>query len=176
MAINLTVSQLLSALRMGASTEETAEATRLLGYATEAISRHLGSAYEGTAEQICRMRLAIRLAGHLFDQPYASRGTSAMRPRWPTVAREASCCPTKSRGPEVRRRGCGPGSAESGTVGNPVVQISIVGNDLVVEYADASTADVPLPAAISQGNPVVNLSLAGNVLTDHSMLTGARSK
>ena len=57
-------------------------------------------------------------------------------------------------------------AVQSGSVGNPVVQISIVGNDLVVEYADGTTADVPLPAAVSQGNPVVNLSLgSGNVLT-----------
>ena len=52
MAINLTVVQLLSALRMGASTEETAEAKRLLGYATASDFRnYLGTAYEGTASE-----------------------------------------------------------------------------------------------------------------------------
>ena len=162
MAINITVAELLSALRMGSSTEETAEATRLLGYATEAISRHLGSAYEGTAETIVN-EASIRLAGHLFDQPYASRGVghaaslansgagSILLPY--KIARAGSVAEAASL------------AVQSGTVGNPVVQISIVGNDLVVEYADASTADVPLPAAISQGNAVVNLSLSGTLLT-----------
>ena len=75
MAINITVAELLSALRMGASTEETAEATRLLGYATQTISDYLGTAYEGTASEITN-EAAVRLAGYLFDQPYASRGTS----------------------------------------------------------------------------------------------------
>ena len=162
MAINITVAELLSALRMGASTEETAEATRLLGYATQTISDYLGTAYEGTASEITN-EAAVRLAGYLFDQPYASRGTSF-----------AASLANSGAGSillpyRVHRAGSVAEAASlavaSGSVGNPVIGLSIIGNDLIVEFADGTTADVPLPAAVFLGNPVVNLSLAGTVLT-----------
>ena len=74
MAVTLTTAELLAALRMGTTTEEAVEGTRLLGYATQTVSDYLGSAYEGTPEAIVN-ESAIRLSGYLFDQPYASRGT-----------------------------------------------------------------------------------------------------
>ena len=162
MAINLTVVQLLSALRMGASTEETAEAKRLLGYATATISDYLGTAYEGTASEITN-EAAVRLAGYLFDQPYASRGTSF-----------AASLANSGAGSillpyRVHRAGSVAEAASlavaSGSVGNPVIGLSILGNDLIVEFADGTTADVPLPPSVAQGNPVINLSLSGTVLT-----------
>ena len=134
-----------------------------------ATPRKLSAAIWGPHTRGRRSRLSMRLAfgsrvTFLFDMPYASRGRRALRLRWQTAGPEACCFLTASRGPGAsqRRRAL---AVQSGTVGNPVVQISIVGNDLVVEYADASTADVPLPAAISQGNAVVNLSLSGTLLT-----------
>lgn len=74
MAITLSADQLKAALRLGDSAEETAEATRLLAYATEAVSKHLGDAYEGTAAVIVD-EAATRLAGYLYEQPGASLGT-----------------------------------------------------------------------------------------------------
>ena len=41
MAVTLTVAALSQSIRLGGSGEETEQATRLLAYATEAISRHL---------------------------------------------------------------------------------------------------------------------------------------
>ena len=38
--VTLTVAQLAAALRLGSSTEETDEATRLLAYSSEAVLRH----------------------------------------------------------------------------------------------------------------------------------------
>ena len=75
MALTLTQAQLSAAIRLGDSTEETAEATRLLGYVTAAISTHLADAYEDAPEAIVN-EAAIRLAGYLFDQPNAGRGLS----------------------------------------------------------------------------------------------------
>ena len=49
MALTLTQAQLSAAIRLGDSTEETAEATRLLAYVTAAISTHLADAYEDRA-------------------------------------------------------------------------------------------------------------------------------
>jgi len=80
-SVTLTVDALSAALRLGASAEETAEATRLLAYVTEAISLHLGDAYSCTPS-VAVNEAAIRLAAYLFDQPTASRGmayANAMR-------------------------------------------------------------------------------------------------
>ena len=44
MAIDITTEALLEALRLGDSTEETAEVNRLRTYGIEAISKHLGTA------------------------------------------------------------------------------------------------------------------------------------
>ena len=75
MAVTLTVAALSQSIRLGGSGEETEQATRLLAYATEAISRHLGTAYEDAPEAILN-EAAIRLAGYLYDQPSAAGGAS----------------------------------------------------------------------------------------------------
>ena len=73
MAVTLTVAELAAAIRLGTTTEETAEATRLLGYATEAISKYLGDAYDDVASVVVN-EAAIRLIAYLYDQPTVSRG------------------------------------------------------------------------------------------------------
>ena len=69
MAVTLTVEQLRSALRLTDSVEETAEATRLLAYATEAVTKHAPPAANVVHDEAVR-----RLAGYMFDQPEAARG------------------------------------------------------------------------------------------------------
>ncbi len=69
MAVTLTAAELAAALRLGDSAEETAEATRLLGYATEAVTKHAPD-----APDVAHNEAAIRLAGYLFDMPNAGRG------------------------------------------------------------------------------------------------------
>ena len=65
----VTVEALVAALRLGSSAEETAEATRLLAYATTALE-----AYAPGAPANVQNEAVIRLAGYLFDQPTTSRG------------------------------------------------------------------------------------------------------
>ena len=69
MAVTLTAAQLTGALRVGDSAEEQAEVTRLLAYASEAVTRHSPNAPETTANEG-----VVRLAAYLFDQPNAGRG------------------------------------------------------------------------------------------------------
>ncbi len=71
MAVTITVEQLQAALRLGSTVEETAEVTRLLAYATEAVTKYAASTPTVTANEAVR-----RLAGYLFDQPEAGRGDS----------------------------------------------------------------------------------------------------
>ena len=72
MAVTLTAAALAAAVRLGDSTEETAEATRLLAYATEAVTKHAPDAPDAAHDEA-----AIRVAGYLFDQPFAARGVGA---------------------------------------------------------------------------------------------------
>ena len=76
MVVTLTVDELSAALRLGASVEETAEATRLLTYATTAITRHLGAATYATTPEAVVNEAVVRLCGYLFDSPTANAGTS----------------------------------------------------------------------------------------------------
>ena len=69
MAVTLTVAELLAALRLGDSAEETAEVTRLLAYSTEAVTLHAPVASDTAQNEATR-----RLCGYLFDQPEAGRG------------------------------------------------------------------------------------------------------
>ena len=71
MAITITSAQLAAALRVGDSAEETAEITRLLGYATAAVTKHAVNAPEEIANEA-----VVRLAGYLFDSPTAARGAT----------------------------------------------------------------------------------------------------
>ena len=93
MAITLTAAQLAAAMRVGTSPEETEQVTRLLAYATEAISRHLGSAYADTPETY---RWTKRRS-----ECVATSGINRMLPEGPptptrsrTRARRPCCCRT----------------------------------------------------------------------------------
>ena len=75
MAVTLTVAELSDAIRLGSTAAETAQATRLLAFATEAVSRYLSDAYATTPEVVVN-EAVIRLAAHLYDQPHAGRGVA----------------------------------------------------------------------------------------------------
>ena len=74
MPVTLTQVELSGALRLGDSTEEDAEAARLLSFATVAVARHLGDAFDDAPDAVVNEGV-IRLAAYLFDQPNAGRGT-----------------------------------------------------------------------------------------------------
>ena len=69
MAVTLTIERLRTALRLGATTEETTEAQRLLVYASTAVTKHAPDAPDAVQDEA-----AVRLAGYLYDQPFASSG------------------------------------------------------------------------------------------------------
>ena len=70
MAVTITVTALAAALRIGETTEETAEVTRLLAYATQAVTRYAPDAPEATANEA-----VIRLAAYIYDSPNTSART-----------------------------------------------------------------------------------------------------
>lgn len=73
MPVTITVAELGEAIRLGDTAAETAEATRLLAYATEAASRFLGDAYDAAPEAVLN-EAVVRLAGYLYDSPTSSSG------------------------------------------------------------------------------------------------------
>ena len=76
MAVTITVGALKTALRLEDTTEENAEAARLLAYCTEAVTRYLGAAAFADAPDVAVDEGVRRLAGYLFDMPNAGRGAA----------------------------------------------------------------------------------------------------
>ena len=141
MAVTLAVTELAAALRLGDSAEETAEATRLLAYVTEAIVKHAPGATDTAHNEAAR-----RLAGYLFDQPDAASGdgyANALR----NSGAARMLLPYR-----VHRAGT-TGEAVSaaqatGSVDNPVTDVQIVSGNIIVSYADGSTETHALPAGM----------------------------
>ena len=159
MAVTLTVSELLAALRLGDSAEETDEVTRLLAYATEAIEQHAPDASETAMNEAAR-----RLAGHLFDQPEAARGdgyANAMR----NSGAARMLLPYR-----IHRAGYADAVSEAqaavGTTGNPVTALDVVNEQLVVTFADGTSEALGLPAGMGDGTDQVARDAAEAAQTD----------
>ena len=69
----LTVEELSSAIRIGHSDEELAQAARLLAVCGEMVRKHLGAAYAKTPQAIVS-EACILVAGYLYDRPNAPAG------------------------------------------------------------------------------------------------------
>ena len=81
MAVDITVDALAASIRVGTTTEELAEITRLRDYAIAEFSAHLGDAYQDATPAILN-EATVALVGHLYDKPTAARGlafANAMR-------------------------------------------------------------------------------------------------
>ena len=74
MAVTITVAELVAALRLTDSAEETAEVTRLLEFASEAVVKHAPRATDAAHNEAVR-----RVVGYLHDQPEASMGDLRQR-------------------------------------------------------------------------------------------------
>ena len=150
MALTLTQVELSAAIRLGDSPEETAEATRLLGYVTAAISTHLADAYEDAPEAIVD-EAAIRLASYLFDAPNAGRGLT-----YANAGRNSGAW-TILLPYRIHRAGStddavAAAQQDVGTSGNPVTGLAItVSGKLEVIFADGATVELDLPAGMGGG-------------------------
>ena len=150
MAVTLTQAALSAAIRLGDSAEEVAEATRLLAFATEAISRHLGDAYDTAPEAVVN-EASIRLAGYLFDQPNAGRGLSFANAGRNSGA-WAILLPYRVHRAGSTGEAVAAAQQAVGTLGNPVLNVAISGGNLVVTFDDGTTRDDPLPADMTTGD------------------------
>ena len=144
MAVTLTAAALAAAIRVGDTAEETGQVVRLLAYSTEAVSKHLGTEYSGTAEAIVN-EAVIRLAGYLYDQPQAGRGvqfSEALR----NSGAGAILLPYRLHRAGTLTEAVAEAQDAVGTVDNPVVNVETSGQTLTVTFADGTTRDETLPA------------------------------
>ena len=149
MALTLTTSQLLSALRMGATPEETQEATRLLSYATTAIEKYLGDAYEDTPEAVVN-EAAIRWTGYLFDMPFAARGT-AFSSAITNSGAGAILLPYRVHAAGNVAEATAAAQEAIGSTGNPVTDVQVSGSSMTIVFADGTTRTEALPSGMGGG-------------------------
>ena len=149
MAVTLTTSELLSALRMGSTPEETQEATRLLSYATTAIEKYLGDAYEDTPEAVVN-EASIRWTGYLFDMPFASRGT-AFSSAITNSGAGAILLPYRVHAAGNVAEATAAAQEAIGSTGNPVTDVQVAGSSMTVTFADGTTRTEALPAGMGGG-------------------------
>ena len=137
MAVTISVAELVAALRLGDSAEETAEVSRLLAYASEAVVKHAPDASDTAHNEATR-----RLCGFLYDMPEASRSdgyASALR----SSGAARMLLPYR-----IHRAGYAGAVAEAqaavGTDSNPVVGLAVSGTTLTVTFQDATTDELDL--------------------------------
>ena len=175
MAVTLTVDELSAALRLGDTDLEAAQATRLLDYAIEAVSRHLGDAsYTATPSAIVN-EAAIRLAAYLFDAPTASSGmtyANALRNSGAAVmllpyrVHRAGITTTDEDAP-VTTTADGLGLALFGTAPvNVVVARQWTQTSLAIPMAPFIGLEVMPPSGYSTGIEIVS-----NILPDDDLVT-----
>ena len=138
MAVSLTSAELGAALRLSDSPEEQAEATRLLAYVTEAVTQ-----YAPDAPDAVHNESAIRLAGYLYDMPFAGRGEAyANALRNSGAARMLLPYRIHSVG---TTNAVSEAQSAVGTTGNPVVDVDVQAGQLVITFADGTTESHDFP-------------------------------
>ena len=159
MAVTLTIDALAAAVRLGDSTEEAAEITRLLAYASEAAENYSPEAPEATQNEA-----VIRLAAQMFDQATASRGAYANAMRNSGAARILMPYRIHRAGSTEDAIAVAHGAV--GTTGNPVVDVQVSSGDLVITFQDGTTDTHTLPAAGTFGVDQTARDLAGDAQAD----------
>ena len=146
MVVTITVAELAEANRVGSTTREQSEVTRLRDYAIAVISQHLGTEYDDTPDVVLNLA-AAQLVGYLYDKPTVSGGVSLANAFKFSGAGQALFPYRIHHVGLVGGDLVAAAQAAIGTDNNPVVDVTIVGADLVVEFADGTEERHVLPAA-----------------------------
>ena len=141
MAVTYTIEEFIRSARIGATAEELALATEKLAYSAFAVEQHAPNAPEIVANEA-----VSRLAAYVYDQPsiaggvgYANamRNSGAARVLLPYRVHRAGL--SYSDNVNVVNQ-------VLGSVGNPVVGLSVSGSTMTITFADGSTDVLTLPA------------------------------
>ena len=147
---------------------------RLLTYVIEAISRHLGAAYEA-APRGDRERSGNRLAGYLFDQPNAGRGLSFANAGRNSGA-WAILLPFRVHRAGTTGEAVAAAQEAVGTTGNPVTDVSVdavAATITLSRFTDGTTRTDNLPAGMGGG--VLDQTARDAAAAAQSTADGARA-
>ena len=139
MAVTITRADLAARIRLGRTPTELDEADQILAYATEAVTHHAPD-----APDVVHNEAAYRLAGYIYDRPFASADTrfsNAFR----NSGAAAALLPYRMHGAGVETTA---GTSPATAAGNAITGLAIVGGNIVLTFGDGSTVDVPLPPSI----------------------------
>lgn len=159
MVVSIDVPRVRAALRVGTTTEETTEITRLYAVAKQAVED-----YAPNAPSIVQNEALVRYCGWLLDMPFAMRGqaqggalrnSGAAAMLAPYVVHRAGIITTAVA------------AAAAAPEDNPVVDIEIAGTTLRITYADNTIEDLTLPT--QSANPIVDVSTS--VVSGGSFMT-----
>ena len=141
MVVTITRANLAQRIRLGRTQAELDEAEELLTYATEAVTHHAPD-----APDVVHNEAVYRLAGYIYDRPFASVGTRFSNALHNSGAASA-LLPYR-----VHRLGLSgdddTSTAPATAAANAITGLSIVGGNIVLTFGDGSTVDVPLPPSI----------------------------
>ena len=144
MAVTITVQQLALEMRVGDTAAETELVTRRLAYATVAIERHLGIVYATTPEAVLN-EATIRLCSYIYDQPTSSGGLAfgnAMR--FSGAAR--MLLPYRLHKVSTTAEAVALVNDAVGSSENPVTDVLVANDQLVISFADGTSHTAPLPS------------------------------
>ena len=157
MAITITVEELRNPLRVGDDPAETAELTRVHGFASVAITKHLGASFAATPDIIAN-EAVIRLAAYMYDQPTITAGRSVSNAIVNSGA-AATLLPYRAHSAgtasEAVAQAINTGSADNPVIGLPVIGLTLTGSALTVSYQDGTTTVLDL-GGLGGGGPGVD--------------------
>ena len=147
MVVTITVAELAEANRIGSTTREQNEVSRIRDYCIVAIAKHLGAAYEDCPETVVNMATTLT-AGYYYDKPTVAGGISfanafkfggGIRVLFPYRVIGAGLVGGDA---VAEARSAGMGSPD-----NAVVDVDVDAGQLVITFADGTEERHDLPAA-----------------------------
>ena len=153
MAVTITRADLAARIRLGRTATELTEADQILAYAAEAVTRHAPN-----APDVVHNEAAYRMAGYIYDRPFASADT-----RFSNVLRNSGAASAL-----LPYRMHGAGVEATARRSSAVTGLAIVGGNILVTYGDGSTENVPLPPAIGGVTVTMNERVGANLTVTYS--------
>ena len=141
MAVTILRAQLAARLRLGRTPTELEETDELLAYATEAVVR-----LAPDAPNVVHNEAVYRLAGYIYDRPFASVDT-----RFSNAMRNSGAASALLPYRQHRLGLSGEDTAASSpatAAGNAITGLEIVGGNIIITFGSGATENVPLPPAI----------------------------
>ena len=148
----ITVSQLAAAIRVGSTTLETAQVTRLLNVANTLVNEFASGAPEAIKNEAI-----VRVVGYLYDSPTTSKDGGYSNVLSNSGAGALLLPYRVHRAGSVTADAVAAANVAVGDDTNPVTDVTLIGSTLTITYQDGSTVAYTLAGGTS-GSGTVSLS------------------